>query len=100
VSDPRYRLDFIVPAGYDIAETEAARSPLLESVRSALIVAGWGGSMAAPWRPSTDETTQHLIVWVNFGEPIHEATLGVRVASVVGDVLPGVRLERVELQPE
>lgn len=100
MSDPRYRLDFIVPAGYDITETEATRNPILESLRSALIAAGWDGSMAAPWRPSTDETAQHLIVWVNLGEPVHEATLGVRVASVVGDVLPGVRLERVELQPE
>jgi hypothetical protein len=100
VSHPRFRLDFVVPEGYDIAETDAARSPILESLRSALIVSGWDGSMAAPWRPSTDGATQHLIVWVDIREPVHQAALGVRVAAVVGDILPGVRLERVELQPE
>lgn len=100
MSDPRFRLDFIVPEGYDIAETEATRNPTLESLRSALIASGWDGSMAAPWRPSTDGATQHLIVWVDLHEQIHERALGVRVASVVGDVLPGVRLERIELQRE
>jgi hypothetical protein len=100
MSDPRYRLDFIVPEGHDISETSATRSPILESLRSALIAAGWDGSMVAPWRPSTDDDTQHLIVWVDPREPLHEAALGVRVAAVVGDILPGVRLARVELQAE
>jgi hypothetical protein len=100
VSHPRYRLDFIVPGGYDITETGPTRSPILESLRSALIAAGWDGSMAAPWRPSTDDDTQHLIVWVDQREAVHEAALGVRVAAIVGDILPGVRLERVDLQPD
>ena len=91
---------FAVPEGYDIAETGATRSPILESLRSALIGAGWDGSMAAPWSPSTDDDTHHLIVWVDLHQPIHEAALGVRVAAVVGGILPGIRLERVELQPE
>ena len=91
---------FAVPEGYHIAETGATRSPILESLRSALIASGWDGSMAAPWRPSTDDGTQHLIVWVDLRDPVHEAALGVRVAAIVGDILPGVRLERVELQPE
>lgn len=100
MSHPRFRLDFVVPAGYDITETDSTRNPLLESLRSALIAAGWDGSMAAPWRPSTDGGTQHLIVWVDLREPLHEGALGIRVAAVVGDSLPGVHLERVELQPE
>jgi hypothetical protein len=99
VSQPRYRLDFIVPDGYDITEAGATRSPILESLRSALIAAGWDGSMAAPWRPSADDT-QHLIVWVDLHEQVQEETLGGRVAAVVGGILPGVRLGRVDLQPE
>ena len=95
----RYRLRFVVPEGYDIAETSTTRNPILESLRSALEAAGWEGSMVAPWRPSTDDDLQHLIVWVEPREPIHQAALGIRVATVVGDILPGVRTERIEQQP-
>ena len=95
----RFRLHFIVPEGYDVTEASTTRNPILESLRSALEAAGWDGSMVAPWRPSTDDDRQHLIVWVEPRETIHEAALGIRVATVVGDVLPGVRLERIEQQP-
>jgi hypothetical protein len=96
---PRYRVDFTVPEIHDISEAyEGGRNPTLDRLRAALAKDHrWERSMLAPWRPFGEE--QHLIIWLDLAQRADKVILGEQVAKIVGGVLPGVRLDRVELQP-
>ena len=47
--------------------------------------------------PSAKE--QHLIIWLDLAERVDQRILGDQTAKIVGGILPGVSLGRVELQP-
>lgn len=74
------------------------RKPILDRLRAELAKDDrWERSMLAPWRPFGEE--QHLIIWLDLAERRDKVILGDQVAVIVGGILPGVTLGRVELQP-